>query len=138
MRLKGRTALVTGGNRGIGLEVCRQLGVEGARILLGSRDRTKGEQSQAQLKMDGIDVYVLQMDLSDLESVLAAREQLKESVDVLVNNAAVLDQGNLFALKDHVLEYTIRVNLIAPVILAKHLAKRLEVATTSDEAAPPK
>ena len=49
-------ALVTGGNRGIGLEVARQLGHDGMRILLGSRDRLRGEAAAAGLRGEGVDI----------------------------------------------------------------------------------
>src|SRR3972149_8599610 len=124
MRLKGRTALVTGGNRGIGIEVCRQLGLEGARILLGSRDPAKGESSADRLRADGIEIRMVQIDMSDPQSVLLFTERLAEHVDILVNNAAVLDRGHLYALDEEQLHYTIRTNLLGPVLLAKHLARR--------------
>jgi NAD(P)-dependent dehydrogenase (short-subunit alcohol dehydrogenase family) len=79
-------ALVTGGNRGIGLEVCRQLAHNGHEVILGSRDKAKGERAAA-----GIDerVRALQLDVADGQSVGRAAQEL-EHVDVLVNNAAIL------------------------------------------------
>jgi NAD(P)-dependent dehydrogenase (short-subunit alcohol dehydrogenase family) len=79
-------ALVTGGNRGIGLEVCRQLAHNGHEVILGSRDKAKGERAAA-----GIDerVRALQLDVADRRSVGRAAQEL-EHVDVLVNNAAIL------------------------------------------------
>ena len=49
-------ALVTGGNRGIGLEVARALGRDGMRVLLGSRDRLRGEAAAATLRGEGVDI----------------------------------------------------------------------------------
>ena len=51
-----RTALVTGGNRGIGLEVCRRLGALGLRVLLSGRDREAVEQAADRLRRDGAQV----------------------------------------------------------------------------------
>jgi NAD(P)-dependent dehydrogenase (short-subunit alcohol dehydrogenase family) len=79
-------ALVTGGNRGIGLEVCRQLAERGYAVVLGARDREKGE--RAARSLDG-DVRAVQLDVSDPESVRAAAAGL-ERLDALVNNAAIL------------------------------------------------
>ena len=75
MRLKDRTELVTGGNRGSGLEVCRQLGLEGARILLGSRNLEKGMNAATNLSRDGVDVQVVQLDVSNHGSILAFLEK---------------------------------------------------------------
>jgi NAD(P)-dependent dehydrogenase (short-subunit alcohol dehydrogenase family) len=77
--------LVTGGNRGIGLEVCRQLAAAGHRVLLGARDPEQGE--RAAKRLDG-DVRAVQLDVADQGSVDRLAEQLSE-LDVLVNNAAI-------------------------------------------------
>jgi NAD(P)-dependent dehydrogenase (short-subunit alcohol dehydrogenase family) len=79
-------ALVTGGNRGIGLEVCRQLAHNGHEVILGARDKAKGERAAAGI---GERVRALQLDVADRRSVGRAAQEL-EHVDVLVNNAAIL------------------------------------------------
>jgi NAD(P)-dependent dehydrogenase (short-subunit alcohol dehydrogenase family) len=79
-------ALVTGGNRGIGLEVCRQLAHNGHDVILGSRDNAKGERAAAGIEER---VRALQLDVADPHSVERAAQAL-EHVDVLVNNAAIL------------------------------------------------
>jgi NAD(P)-dependent dehydrogenase (short-subunit alcohol dehydrogenase family) len=79
-------ALVTGGNRGIGLEVCRQLAHNGHDVILGSRDNAKGERAAAGIEER---VRALQLDVADPQSVERAAQAL-EHVDVLVNNAAIL------------------------------------------------
>jgi NAD(P)-dependent dehydrogenase (short-subunit alcohol dehydrogenase family) len=125
MRLKGRTALVTGGNRGIGFEVCRQLGAEGARVILASRDQTKGDRAAQLLAGDVSEIRVMQLDMSQGDAVLSAAREL-DAVDVLVNNAAVLDRRHLKDLDPEELDYTIRANLIGPILLAQHLVKNME------------
>jgi NAD(P)-dependent dehydrogenase (short-subunit alcohol dehydrogenase family) len=83
-------SIVTGGNRGIGLEVCRQLAALGHRVVLGSRRLDAGEQAAAGI--DG-DVVARQLDVSDPDSVGAAAEWVGEAfgrADVVVNNAAIL------------------------------------------------
>jgi NAD(P)-dependent dehydrogenase (short-subunit alcohol dehydrogenase family) len=79
-----RSAVVTGGNRGIGLELCRQLAGDGFRVILGSRDLAKGERAAAEL---GAGVEARQLDVDDPASVDAFAAGL-DSLDVLVNNAA--------------------------------------------------
>ena len=85
-------ALVTGANRGIGLEVCRQLAEASFDVVLASRDAAKGEQAAATLRAHGLSVTARQLDVSDPASVTAARDWLEAErgvLDVLVNNAAI-------------------------------------------------
>ncbi|MEE8600092.1 SDR family NAD(P)-dependent oxidoreductase [Euzebya tangerina] len=79
------TALVTGGNRGIGLAVCRQLAAAGHRVLLGTRDAAAGKDAVRSLEGDVTSVVV---DVSDTTSVQAAVARI-DRLDVLVNNAGV-------------------------------------------------
>ena len=81
-------ALVTGANRGIGLEVCRQLAEAGMRVLLGARDPVKGEAAARELAQAGLDVEPVALDVTDAASIRALQGQLA-AVDVLVNNAGV-------------------------------------------------
>ncbi|HEX4246836.1 MAG TPA: SDR family oxidoreductase [Pseudonocardia sp.] len=87
------TALVTGANKGLGKEVARQLGRLGATVLLGSRDRARGEQAAAELAAEGLAVHPVQLDVTDAASVRDAADQVRERhgrLDVLVNNAGIL------------------------------------------------
>lgn len=89
-----RVALVSGGNRGIGLEICRKLAEEGLTVLLGSRDEEKGR--EAAEKLSG-DVRVRPLDVTSQGSVDALISSIREEfgrLDVLVNNAGVAnDRG---------------------------------------------
>jgi NAD(P)-dependent dehydrogenase (short-subunit alcohol dehydrogenase family) len=84
-------AVVTGANRGIGLEVTRQLAERGYLAVLGSRDPENGERSARELGLDS--VVARQLDVSEDDSVRAAADWIAGSLgrtDVLVNNAAIL------------------------------------------------
>ncbi|MEO1225024.1 MAG: SDR family oxidoreductase [Pseudomonadota bacterium] len=87
-----KIALITGANRGLGLEVARQLGASGFRVLLGVRDPAKGEQTAGRLLADGIDAVALPLDVADAESIVAAAAMVARDqprLDALINNAAV-------------------------------------------------
>ncbi len=83
-------ALVSGANRGIGLEVCRQLAQAGYTVFLGARDLAKGAQAAAQLHDPRI--VPCQLDITDPASIEQARARVAADygvLDVLVNNAAI-------------------------------------------------
>jgi NAD(P)-dependent dehydrogenase (short-subunit alcohol dehydrogenase family) len=90
----GRVALVSGGNRGIGLEVTRQLAERGITVVMGSRDAEQGREAAAGLT-DGVVVH--QLDVADPESVERLARSVEEEfgrLDILVNNAAISnDEG---------------------------------------------
>lgn len=89
-----RTALVTGANRGIGREVCRQLAAKGLRVVLTARDGAKAEAAVKALRGEGEgDVTAAVLDVADSRSVQALAAGLASRgvrIDVLVNNAAIL------------------------------------------------
>jgi len=90
---RGLVALVTGGNRGIGLEVCRQLAARGSTVVLASRDIEKGRRAAATIADGPGRVLVWQLDVTspgDVERARARTEQELGLLDALVNNAAIL------------------------------------------------
>ena len=87
-----RTAVVTGANRGLGLEATRQLAQLGFRVVLTARDLEKAERAVATLRSQGLDVIAHQLDVTSDES--CTRLSALETVDVLVNNAAVLVESD--------------------------------------------
>ena len=91
-----RLAIVTGANRGIGLEIVRQLARRGLNVVLASRDLAKGEAAAARLALEGVEVPVIAIDVTDGESVRAGVADVLSRfgrIDVLVNNAAILKEG---------------------------------------------
>lgn len=85
-----KRALVTGGNRGIGLAICKALAAKDYEVFLGSRNFKSGEQTAATLGVSTVEI-----DVADIESIENAVQDVK-SVDVLVNNAGVLGSGGIF------------------------------------------
>jgi len=90
-------AVVTGGNKGIGKEICRQLSAKGVQAILTARDKARGESAQADLKKDGADVLFHPLDVTNAESVAQLCEFIEKEfgrLDILINNAAIrIDQG---------------------------------------------
>ena len=87
-----QVALVTGANKGIGLETARQLAERGITVLLTARDSAKGEAAAASLKEEGLDVRFLALDVTDSASLAAAVQAVEAEfgkLDILVNNAGI-------------------------------------------------
>jgi NAD(P)-dependent dehydrogenase (short-subunit alcohol dehydrogenase family) len=85
-------ALVTGANKGIGLEICRQLAQKGFHVLLGSRDQARGQEAAAALARDGAEVEPMVIDLAAPATFEKARKLIEERfgrLDVLINNAGI-------------------------------------------------
>lgn len=113
-----QTALVTGGNRGIGLEVCRQLGEQGMRVVLTARDAKLGEQAARELARDGADVIFESLDVSSEKSVAECAARLKRAgvrVDALINNAAIYAEQSAPAIDVAQLEQHLHANLTGAV-----------------------
>ena len=111
-----RLAVVTGANKGIGFEISRQLVRKGLRVILTSRDPTKGLQAQKALAKEGLEVLCHELDVTKRRSVAAlARYLAKEHgrLDVLVNNAGILiDRSSTSVLdeKEQVFHTTLETN----------------------------
>ena len=93
---EARIALVTGANRGIGLEIVRQLARRGMTAVLAARSLAKGKAAAASLSAEGIEVPVIGLDVSDGDSVRVAVADILGRfgrIDVLINNAGILEEG---------------------------------------------
>jgi len=91
--LTGRVAIVTGANRGIGLEVCRVLGRHGARVVLAARDAEQGAEAATRLQTEGLDVVSRPLDVTRQDTIDALVEWLEAQhgkLDILVNNAGIM------------------------------------------------
>ena len=130
------TILVTGANKGIGLEICRQLAQLGHHVILSARSAERGEKAVKALAKEGLKTDFLLLDTADEESILRAARELKQRVkalNVLINNAAILDtwQGTILEAKAEDLRSTFMTNTVGPVLLTQALAPLLEAGKPS-------
>jgi NAD(P)-dependent dehydrogenase (short-subunit alcohol dehydrogenase family) len=93
MTVVKKIALVTGGNKGIGFEICRNLANAGCTVLLGARDAEQGERAVRQLDQAGPgDVHFIEIDVTMQHTIDSAAEQIESRygrLDILMNNAGV-------------------------------------------------
>lgn len=116
------SALVTGANRGLGLETCRQLLARGYSVLLGARDIKLGQEA-AQLLARGGQVRAVELDVEKPETIerLAAELEHEPPLNALVNNAGIALQG----FDEHVASRTVDVNYRGAVRVTDALLPRL-------------
>lgn len=87
-----KIALITGANKGIGLETARQLGQLGITVLVGARDAAKGKAAADALHADDLDARPLVIDVANEASIRAAAQQVEREfgrLDILINNAGI-------------------------------------------------
>jgi NAD(P)-dependent dehydrogenase (short-subunit alcohol dehydrogenase family) len=117
---KKRIALVTGANRGIGFEVCKQLAqLSNMTVILTARNFEKGQSATNQLKDKGMDVMFYQLDVSnnnDIKNISLQIEQQYGRLDILVNNAAILYDDWQYAINADIQVVTnaLETNLFGP------------------------
>jgi NAD(P)-dependent dehydrogenase (short-subunit alcohol dehydrogenase family) len=91
-----KVALITGGNKGIGLETARQLGKLGVTVLIGARDLAKGEAAVAELKKDGVGARAVKLDVLNRADYAAVAKMIEKEfgrLDILINNAGIMIDG---------------------------------------------
>ena len=126
----GRVIVVTGGNRGIGFEICRQLAGRGARVILTARNRAAGEAAVKRLAACKLTVDFHPLDVTAADSMAALRDFLDDAcgrLDVLINNAGIIAKGDASGLEvdAETARATIETNTLAPLRLAQMLAPLL-------------
>lgn len=128
-----RIALVTGGNKGIGLQIARQLAEAGLEVVIGSRDAARGAEAVAYLAKDGLTAATLALDLDAPETHTAAAAQLKAQfgrLDVLVNNAGIFDFGDAVPSKASIaaVRRVMEVNFIGTLAVTQAMLPLLKAA----------
>lgn len=122
----GRTALVTGGNSGIGRAVAGQLARRGAHVVISGRDVARGSRAVDEIRADGGTADFVQADLADLASVRSLAKQAIDlgggRVDVLINNAGIFPFGPTAEVADSDFDAVYAVNVRAPFYLVAELA----------------
>jgi gluconate 5-dehydrogenase len=126
--LHGKTALVTGGSRGLGLQMAEALGEQGARLVLSSRKAADLEDAAAQLKARGIEARWIAADASRPDDIARLADEalglLGGAVDILVNNAGATWGAPA---EDHPLEAwdkVMNLNVRGIFLLSQHIGKR--------------
>lgn len=126
--LKGKRALVTGGSKGIGVEVADVLAQAGADVAIVGRDHSGLQSTADKVKSSGRDCYLIEADLSQVgECVKCAELALQHfgAVDILVNNAGIARIEKIIDASLQGWEETINVNLRAPFLLTQRLAPKM-------------
>jgi len=128
-----KVALISGANKGIGLETARQLGKQGVTVILGARDLAKGEAAAAELKSEGIDAQAVKLDVVNPADAKAVAEKIEKDfgkLDILVNNAGIsLDPigGNTTSsTSEETLRKTFETNFFAVVAVTQALLPLLK------------
>ena len=124
--LRGRTALVTGGSRGLGLQMAHALGEAGARVMLSSRKADDLENAVADLQAAGIDARGIAADCAVEEDLRRLADQTLERmgrIDILVNNAGASWAGPAQDYPVTAWDKVMNLNIRGYFILSQHVAK---------------
>ena len=122
-----KIAVVTGANRGIGFEICRQLAAKGISVVLTSRDEAKGRMAVAQLRSQGLEIEFYQLDVTDTSGIQRLGGFLERkygAADILINNAGIMADPKgtgMLGVQLQIIRTTMETNVYGPLILCREL-----------------
>ena len=123
-----KNVLVTGGNRGVGLEIVKGMAAQGYKVLMGCRDEDAG--LKAKKDIVGGDLHVIEMPLDNQSAIVDAftrAEAVFGPIDILINNAGVLDDTQWTDVSSKSFASSMQVNVFAPLTLIQQtLPKMIE------------
>lgn len=129
-------ALVTGANRGLGFETCRQLAQQGIHVILSSRDAAKGQAAVEKLKAEGLTVSYHPLDVANSESIKRLAQFIQKQfghLEILVNNAGIFIDpqdsaaGSIFQASLDTLRTTYETNVYGPLQLCQALIPLMQL-----------
>ena len=124
--MEPKIALVTGGNRGVGFEICRQLARQGMKVILTARSIQKGGEAAKQLQAEGLDAVFCPLDVTSEKSIRQAAQFVKTNfgrLDILINNAGIQVDAGLKGINADIdkIRETMETNVYGPLRLAQVL-----------------
>lgn len=129
MRLKGKKAIVTGASGGMGQAICRLFSQEGADVAMISRSATFCKPLAEEMKQQGRNAFVIQVDLTRVEGIKKVVDEAHErlgGIDILISNAGVQERNLLENLRLETWEYTFNVNLKASFFLIQAVVEHMK------------
>ncbi|MCP4384920.1 MAG: glucose 1-dehydrogenase [Hyphomicrobiales bacterium] len=123
--LAGKSALVTGASRGLGLHFAELLAGHGVNLTLTARDKAALATAQARISSDGGVAAIVDLDVTDKASVEAAIAFVPGTLDILVNNAGITAGGSALTIEEHDWDQVIDTNLKGSFLVAQAAAKRV-------------
>jgi len=119
---RGRTVLITGGGRGLGLSIARQLAGEGANLVLVARSESELESAKRELEGEGAKVLTVVADVTrkaDCERAVKAASERFGTLDALVNNAGIIQVAPLEHMSDDDFKSAIDLHIYAPLWMSR-------------------
>jgi NAD(P)-dependent dehydrogenase (short-subunit alcohol dehydrogenase family) len=131
MKTETPIVVVTGGNRGIGFEICRQLAARGAQVVLTARSSDAGKAAVTKLAQEKLMAQFQPLNVTDPEGIDALRDYLQRTfgkLDVLINNAGIITEENApgLTVKIASVRTTLETNTLGPLYIAQVLAPLLK------------
>jgi short-subunit dehydrogenase len=125
---KDRIALITGGSRGLGLEIAKQICARGGKVALFARDAKELGRAKNDLEHFGTEVLTVQCDLLETAQIQSAVQQTLErfrKVDILINNAGIIEVGPLGHMQFKDFDRAMRLHFWAPFVLQFLIVPRM-------------
>lgn len=126
--LKGKTALTTGGTHGLGMAMTIALAKAGATIVVNDVSQEKLDNAIKEYAEQGYKAYGYRFDVTVESEVTAALDQIEKEVapvDILINNAGIIKRTPIVDMEVADFELVLKIDLTAPFIVGKHVAKRM-------------
>ncbi len=141
MLLDGKTAIVTGASQGIGRACAERLAQEGAKVVIADVNEEQGQEVANAITASGGEAFFHDCDVSerlDVHNLIAAALARYARIDVLVNNAAVLDDQPFLELEEQDFDRVLKTNVKGSFLCAQAVAKQLvrQVETEGESASP--
>lgn len=138
MSFEDKVVIVTGAARGIGRACAERFAQEGANVILADIDEEGGEKAEEELTEAGLAARFIGCDIAeklDIRNLIAATLDAHGQIDVLVNNAAILDSAPFLDLDEEAFDRVLRVNLKGTFLMGQAVARQM-VAQVDDGGSP--
>ncbi|MFC1814376.1 SDR family NAD(P)-dependent oxidoreductase [Thermodesulfobacteriota bacterium] len=128
MTLHNQVAIITGAGRNIGADIARLFASKGGKIVVVDMDKGRGESIASEIRSSGGEAIAVIADISEVEDIKTLVRTVVEKwgkIDILINNAAISDNKNIFNITKEEWDKTLAVTLTGPFLMSKYVAEQM-------------